>query len=242
MILVSFTLLPSNHSKIEDEAAWTQRIFGTQEEPNTTGNIQFGEAPSKGLNNLMCSLNDTDNTFDGGGKMASKSHGNKQGKAQTVSTRKQKGSKKKDEKSSNAAKKREINKWKKYFDHWLSTQPNGMLPDTDFMELARKMIDDDEHLDQHTKWRQLHVLDGFQINTFEEMKIWWTTVKSFGKVPRGDYEKNDCPVCKCAPERKLVDLSDHNCPYCPHCFAESGWKKVCVLMEDCKKDHAPTEV
>ena len=31
-------------------------------------------------------------------------------------------------------------------------------------------------------------LDGFQINinTFAEMKIWWTTVKSFGKVPRGD--------------------------------------------------------
>jgi len=43
--------------------------------------------------------------------------------------------------------------------------------------------------DQCTKWRQLHVFDleGFhQINTFAEMKIWWTTVKSFGKVPRGD--------------------------------------------------------
>jgi len=49
-------------------------------------------------------------------------------------------------------KKREINKWKKYFDHWLSTQPNGMPPNTDFMELARKMIDNLEHLDQCTKF------------------------------------------------------------------------------------------
>ena len=99
-----------NHSKIEDVAAWTQRIFGTQEEPNTTDDIQFGEGPSKGLNNLMCSLNDMDNTFDGGGKMASKSNGNEQGKAQTASTKKRKGTKQKDKKASNAAKKREINK------------------------------------------------------------------------------------------------------------------------------------
>ena len=149
--------------------------------------------------------------FDGGG------NGNDQGKAQKISPTKRKGSsKKKDEKSNNAAKKREINKWKKYFDNWRSKQPVSMSPDEDFMELARKMIDVDEHIDQHTKLRQHYVLDnGFQINTFEEMKLWWTTVKSFGKVPRarGDYEKNDCPVCKCGPERKLVDLSDHNCPY-----------------------------
>ena len=189
----------------------------------------------------MSTLHDVDNPgFDGGG------NGNDQGKEQKISPTKRKGSsKKKDEKSNNAAKKREINKWKKYFDNWRSKQPVSMSPDEDFMELARKMIDVNEHIDQHTKLRQHYVLDnGFQINTFEEMKLWWTTVKSFGKVPRGDYEKNDCPVCKCGPERKLVDLSDHNCPYCQDCFNNSGWKKACILLEECEcnKDHAFTEV
>ena len=41
-----------------------------------------------------------DNTFDGGGKIASKSNGNEQGKVQTVSTKKRKCTKQKDEKSS----------------------------------------------------------------------------------------------------------------------------------------------
>ena len=60
----------------------------------------------------MSTLHDVDNPgFDGGGKMAARSNGNDQGKAQKISPTKRKGSKKKkDEKSSNAAKKREINK------------------------------------------------------------------------------------------------------------------------------------
>ena len=241
-LLLTFLIQSGLHILLGD-AVQVESIVTRDTTGNTPSDIQFGQAPSEGLSSLMSALHDmyVDNPgFDGGG------NGNDQGKEQKISPTKRKGSsKKKDEKSNNAAKKREINKWKKYFDKWRSKQPVSMSPDEDFMELARKMIDVNEHIDQHIKLRQHYVLDnGFQINTFEEMKLWWTTVKSFGKVPRGDYEKNDCPVCKCGPERKLVDLSDHNCPYCHDCFNNSGWKKACILLEECEcnKDHAFTEV
>ena len=72
-------------------------------------------------------------------------------------------------------------------------------------------------------------------------QVWWNTVKALQKVPRGiDYAKKDCRVCRVAVGR-IIDLSDHDCPYCRCCFDES-WKQPCVLREDCVKHHGQTEV
>ena len=72
-------------------------------------------------------------------------------------------------------------------------------------------------------------------------QVWWNTVKALQKVPRGiDYAKKDCSVCRVAVGR-IIDLSDHDCPYCRCCFNES-WKQPCVLREDCVKHHGQAEV
>jgi len=72
-------------------------------------------------------------------------------------------------------------------------------------------------------------------------QVWWNTVKALQKVPRGiDYAKKDCSVCRVAVDR-IIDLSDHVCPYCRCCFDES-WKQPCVLREDCVKHHGQAEV
>ena len=64
-------------------------------------------------------------------------------------------------------------------------------------------------------------------------EIWLMTVKSIGKVTRGiSYKKNECPVCKVA-EQKIIDMDDHDCPYCHECFNESGWKKEYLKQEIC---------
>ena len=72
-------------------------------------------------------------------------------------------------------------------------------------------------------------------------QVWWNTVKALQKVPRGiEYAKKDCSVCRVAVGR-IIDLSDHDCPYCRCCFDES-WKQPCVLREDCVKHHGHAEV
>ena len=110
-LLLTF-LIQSGLHILSGDAVQVESIVTRDTTGNTPSDIQFGQAPSEGLSSLMSTLHDVDNPgFDGGG------NGNDQGKAQKISPTKRKGSsKKKDEKSNNAAKKREINKWKKYFD------------------------------------------------------------------------------------------------------------------------------
>mmetsp|Transcript_7291 Transcript_7291/g.18119 ORF Transcript_7291/g.18119 Transcript_7291/m.18119 type:complete len:335 (+) Transcript_7291:555-1559(+) len=204
-----------------------------------------------------------DPDFDGCGKVGGRSPGNSDSSSSTIvtgqaqkrvfhanasskRTKKQRGGRKrKDEKSSVAAKKREFTKFKNGFDLWMTNEPTGFPEEwpkvnAEFLNYARHMVENslsmDEHT-EHTKKRLIYVLEEKNCSGKTLAEIWWMTVKSLGKVPRGiDYEKNECPVCKVA-ERKIVDQNGHNCLYCHDCFNESGWKKICVKLEDCKSNH-----
>ncbi len=212
-----------------------------QDDGNDTGGITLGgrmyaPAASQG--------------FDQAGKMGSTKQQNYKRKAGgiEVKVKAKKHAKKKDPKSSDAAKGREFGKFTRYFDEWLSNQLVGMPPgwpvlDEDFLQYARQMIENDigvGQLDEHTKKRLLYVLDEKNSSGKTYAEFWWMTVKSFGKVPRGGYQKNECPVCKVAV-KQILDMTDHDCPYCHRCYHESGWKKKCVLKGECTTNHAPVD-
>ena len=180
------------------------------------------------------------------GERSEGSIGSQEGNKKRKASKKRTGSGKgRDQKASSVAKKTKLTSFKNYFDHWLSTQPQGIpaewpKADESFMTYAKQTVECDKDMDEYTKNKLMHVLnEKSQGKSFAE--IWSMTVKSFGKVPRGiDYAKKECHVCRVAVDR-IIDLNDHNCPYCHYCFDES-WKQPCVLREDCVKHHGQAEV
>ena len=71
------------------------------------------------------------------------------------------------------------------------------------------------------------------------LHVFCLPVKCFVPIKGGSrkkkYDLKNCKICKAAGE--LVDRREHDCPYCPHCFSDSGWKKLIVLADDCNEDH-----
>ena len=154
-----------------------------------------------------------------------------------------------DKKSSEAAKKREITKFKTHFDPFMATVSKERLPtewpsvDYDFKAYLTTKIEQDSDMDENAKERLKDVLKNSS-SKMKQVQVSWMIAKSFGKVPRGRYKPNtDCPVCKVA-ENKLVDMTDHNCKYCRSCYDESGWKQDYILRVSCpcKKDDDLGEV
>ena len=156
-----------------------------------------------------------------------------------------------DKKSSVAAKKREITKFKTHFDPFMATLSKERLPtewpseDDDFKLYLTNKIEQDTDIDENTKERLKYVLKNSS-SKMKQVQVCWMIAKCFGKVPRGGggYKPNtDCPVCKVA-ENKLVDLTDHICKYCRSCYDESGWKQDYILRVSCpcKKDDDLGEV
>jgi hypothetical protein len=148
-----------------------------------------------------------------------------------------------DKKSSKAAKKREITKFKTHFDPFAATLSEERLPkewpseDDDFKSYLINKIEQDTDMDENAKERLKYVLENSS-SKMKQVQVCWMIAKSFAKVPRGGYKPNtDCPVCKVA-EKRLVDMAHHNCKYCRSCYDNSGWKQVFVLHENCrcKKD------
>ena len=64
------------------------------------------------------------------------------------------------------------------------------------------------------------------------MSHWSVAIKDGTR--KTEYTIKHCRVCKAAVS-ELVEDCDHECLYCVECFDESGYKKDCILKEDCKK-------
>jgi len=121
---------------------------------------------------------------------------------------------------------------------------NEVKPSTDDLEriaLLQSEIESRKAEIQRIKSTSMMMTNVSSSSGKKHAQVWWNTVKALQKVPRGmDYAKKDCSVCRVAVGR-IIDLSDHDCPYCRCCFNES-WKQPCVLREDCVKHHGQAEV
>ena len=121
---------------------------------------------------------------------------------------------------------------------------NEVKPSTDDLEIIALLESEIESRKveiQRIKSTSMMMTNVSSSSGKKHAQVWWNTVKALQKVPRGiDYAKKDCSVCRVAVGR-IIDLSDHDCPYCRCCFNES-WKQPCVLREDCVKHHGQAEV
>ena len=121
---------------------------------------------------------------------------------------------------------------------------NEVKPSTDDLEIIALLESEIESRKveiQRIKSTSMMMTNVSSSSGKKHAQVWWNTVKALQKVPRGiDYAKKDCSVCRVAVGR-IIDLSDHVCPYCRCCFDES-WKQPCVLREDCVKHHGQAEV
>ena len=121
---------------------------------------------------------------------------------------------------------------------------NEVKPSTDDLEIIALLESEIESRKveiQRIKSTSMMMTNVSSSSGKKHAQVWWNTVKALQKVPRGiDYAKKDCSVCRVAVGR-IIDLSDHDCPYCRCCFDES-WKQPCVLREDCVKHHGQAEV
>ena len=230
--------------------------MGDEDNPSFNGGGKLGKSSALDFNDDTYDFAGIEKS-DGSDSTEEIGHGKKR-KSETNAnvprngTKKKKCSgKKKDEKSSEAAKKREFSKFRKWFDNWMCREQRkmpGNCPAVNggSLDYRRQMVQEDQDMDEYTKKKLLYVLNDDNSDGKTDERLWWMTVKSLGKVPRGvDYERNnDCPVCKVA-KKTLIDLDGHDCEYCHACFHESGWKKNCkkdpappVLLKDCKnKEH-----
>lgn len=121
---------------------------------------------------------------------------------------------------------------------------NEVKPSTDDLEIIALLESEIESRKveiQRIKSTSMMMTNVSSSSGKKHAQVWWNTVKALQKVPRGiDYAKKDCSVCRVAVGR-IIDLSDHDCPYCRCCFNES-WNQPCVLREDCVKHHGQAEV
>lgn len=180
-----------------------------------------------------------------GGKGSAEDASSKQIAKRKADERCTEGKKRKDEKSSASAKKREFTRFKKYFDVWQSNEPpmpsSWPAVDDELLQLIRDKIETDPDMSEHMKKRLEYVLNEENSAGKNYADLMWMAIKSFGQIPRGfSYERRYCHVCKVA-ERVLVKLVDddtgtkHDCPYCRECFDGSGYKQECHLLTLCDK-------
>ena len=86
---------------------------------------------------------------------------------------------------------------------------------------------------EYDKKKLSHVLKEAESSDRTCAETFVMAVKCLEKVPRA----KGCPVCKVA-EKRLININDHDCPYCHRCFIESEGDEMIVRLDDCTTHQA----